>query len=357
MTDTKPRTELDRAPERDALDIPNERAQQQLANVQTVGGVDLLTLGKAFAASGYFPDARSQAQAVTKILAGAELGIPPVAAMQGFHCIPRRKQVNGQWVEQIELSMSANLRAAVIQRDRRIDLRIVEHTNEVCEIQVAVLFAGKWENRGSVRFTIEDARRAKTAAGGGETKPLADGPMWKSYPADMLYAAVMRRISKRYAPHLFIGDKPSSDDEDLVAVEQEVALAAGEDVQALEAPRSEYWDSPAGEASIGRDLRSQASPEKASPESREVPQAADETGQEQQSGLHQPPAPPVVADTLEQARADLDALIACGVDRKRVEEQSRLLFGDGTLDFLDVAQLRELIAALTPAPAQGRLTR
>ena len=66
--------------------------------------------------------------------------------------------------------------------------------------------------------------------------------MWKNYPADMLYAAVMRRISKRYAPHLFIGDGPSQDDDDLVVAEHEISIATGEELPALDEPRSEYWD-------------------------------------------------------------------------------------------------------------------
>lgn len=229
-------------PDAAELEISAEQAKHGLAALKTTGGIDLMTIGKAFAASGYFSDARSQAQAVTKILAGAELGIPPVASMQGFHCIPRRKQVDGKWVEQIELTMSANLRAAIIHRDPKIELAIIEHSDTVCEVAVAVLFAGQWERRGSVRFTIEDARRATVPGANGQTKSLADGPMWRNYPADMLYAAVMRRISKRYAPHLFIGDATSNEGDELADAEQEVALVHGEESPALGASRSDYWE-------------------------------------------------------------------------------------------------------------------
>jgi hypothetical protein len=190
---------------------------QALEKVKVAGELDLLTAAKAFAASGMFPDVRTQSQAIVKIVAGYEIGIPPFASMQGFHAIPRRKKVDGKWIEEVEISMSANLRAAVIRRDPNIDIDIVETTNEACEIEVAVRFAGQWKKRRSVRYTIEDARRVKVPAGEGTTRPLADGHMWKNYPADMLFAAVMRRISKRYAPHLFIGDQ--RDDNDLIAAE------------------------------------------------------------------------------------------------------------------------------------------
>ncbi len=48
---------------------------------------EIMSIGKAFAESGMFPDIKSAAQAIVKIQAGAELGIAPFAAMSGIHII------------------------------------------------------------------------------------------------------------------------------------------------------------------------------------------------------------------------------------------------------------------------------
>ena len=37
--------------------------------------------------SGYWPDAKSEAQAIVKVMAGAELGLPPFASMTGIHIV------------------------------------------------------------------------------------------------------------------------------------------------------------------------------------------------------------------------------------------------------------------------------
>lgn len=223
MTEQTKTTEAPPAQEEQRQDAPIVKTDlEALKKVKVAGELDLLTAAKAFAASGMFPDTRTQSQAIVKIVAGYELGVPPFASMQGFHCIPRKRKVGDRWVEEVELSMSANLRAAIIRRDPNIDMRIVEHTDAACEVEVAVRFAGQWEKRGTVRYTIEEAQKVQVPAGGGQTRPLADGQMWKNYPADMLFAAVMRRIAKRYAPHLFLGERTDAPENDLIAAEADV---------------------------------------------------------------------------------------------------------------------------------------
>ena len=55
--------------------------------IAKLSGSEIMSMGKAFAESGMFPDIKSAAQAVVKIQAGAEIGIPPFAAMSGIHII------------------------------------------------------------------------------------------------------------------------------------------------------------------------------------------------------------------------------------------------------------------------------
>src|ERR1041385_4864707 len=48
---------------------------------------EIMTLGRVFKASGYFKDVRDEAQAVTKILYGRELGFTPIVSIMGIYII------------------------------------------------------------------------------------------------------------------------------------------------------------------------------------------------------------------------------------------------------------------------------
>jgi hypothetical protein len=73
------------------------------------GSVRAVGLGQVLAASGYFGDARSAAQAAVKVMAGEEMGFGPVAAMTGIHIIKGR------------VTISAHLMAAAVRRSRDYD--------------------------------------------------------------------------------------------------------------------------------------------------------------------------------------------------------------------------------------------
>lgn len=140
---------------------------------------DLMTLGKVFATSGYFADARDQAQAVVKILAGQELGIGPVASMTGIYVVKGR------------VTISANLIGAQIKRSGKYDYRIVELTHEVCKLD----FFEKGERVGDSSFTLEDAQTA--GLGGGEN--------YRKFSRNMLFARAISNGAKWFCPDIFSG--------------------------------------------------------------------------------------------------------------------------------------------------------
>jgi hypothetical protein len=45
---------------------------------------EIMSLSSIFAASGSFPDAKTQAEAAVKIIAGRTFGLDPIAAMNGI---------------------------------------------------------------------------------------------------------------------------------------------------------------------------------------------------------------------------------------------------------------------------------
>jgi hypothetical protein len=79
-------------------------------------------IAKLFAESGMFQDAKGAAQCFVKIVAGAELGIPPFTAMSAFHVI------QGKPV------MAANTIAARLKASGKYDYRIIEKNADRCTI-------------------------------------------------------------------------------------------------------------------------------------------------------------------------------------------------------------------------------
>lgn len=147
---------------------------QQNAAIMPQSVDDLIRVGKMLAASGYFADAKSEAQAVAKVLAGLELGLSPMVSMTGVHVIEGKP------------SVGAHLMAALVRRSGRYDYRVIEHTDAVCEIE----FLDGGQAIGRSRFTMEDAKKA-----GASTRPN-----WQRYPRNMLFARAMSNGVRWYCP-------------------------------------------------------------------------------------------------------------------------------------------------------------
>jgi hypothetical protein len=136
---------------------------------------DLMRLGAVLAQSGMFADARQEAQAVVKILAGAEMGFGAISAMTGIHVIQGR------------VTVGANLMAAAVKKSGKYDYRVTEHSEKECGIEFFQNVGGKMESLGVSWFTIEDARRAGT-------KNL------DKYARNMLFARAMSNGVRWYCP-------------------------------------------------------------------------------------------------------------------------------------------------------------
>ena len=102
---------------------------------------------RLMAASGFFEDTKDLAQAAVKIMAGAELGIGPYAAMTGINII-KGKPVIG-----------AGLLASLIKRSGIYDYLVDELSDERC----AITFTRHGYKLGTSVFSLADAR--KTGAG------------------------------------------------------------------------------------------------------------------------------------------------------------------------------------------------
>jgi hypothetical protein len=135
---------------------------------------DALTIGETFFKSGMFSDIKSAQQAVVKIMAGAEMGISPFAAMSGIHIIQGKPTIG------------AGLMAARVKGFGKYDYKVLEHSDKICSIEY---FQGA-NSLGVSTFTIEDAKKAGT-------KNL------DKFPKNMLFARAMSNGVKWYTPDIY----------------------------------------------------------------------------------------------------------------------------------------------------------
>ena len=143
---------------------------------------EIMVLGKVLQASGYFRDVRDQAQAVTKILFGRELGISPINSMAAIHIIEGKP------------TLSSNMLAALIKRSGKYDYRVLKNTSEECVLMFKQKIDGKWEDLGESSFTMADAR----AAG------VAGKDVWKKYAKAMLFARALSQGERTYCPDVSV---------------------------------------------------------------------------------------------------------------------------------------------------------
>lgn len=190
---------------------------------------DPVQLAQHFAASGYFKDASDVSKAIVKIVAGEEVGLGPMASMQGIHIIDGKP------------SHSANVLATLIKRSQKYSYKVLKSDEEICEIE---FFEGG-ESQGIAKFTIERARKMRVKERG-EVKPLADTSRWTNSPEDMLFARCMARGHRKFAPDVTAGTPaytpeelgaPVDDEGEVIYVENEaeepVPTLPGETVEHL----------------------------------------------------------------------------------------------------------------------------
>lgn len=137
---------------------------------------DLQRLGEILSRSGFFEDCKQAAQAVVKILAGAELGFPAFSSMCGIFIIKGKPAIG------------ANLMAAAVKRSSRYDYRVLELSDRICKI---AFFDGGQEI-GISEFSAADAQKAGTQNMG-------------KFARNMLFARAMSNGCRWFTPDIFLG--------------------------------------------------------------------------------------------------------------------------------------------------------
>jgi len=122
--------------------------------------------------SGLYPGVGGEAKIFMILLAAKELGISPMAALNG-----------GIWNIQGKVEISARMMSSMIRKAGH-SLVIKECNNKICIIE------GKRRDNGD-SFTSEFSIADATNAG------LANKDVWKKYTQDMLYSRALSRLARR----------------------------------------------------------------------------------------------------------------------------------------------------------------
>jgi hypothetical protein len=138
-----------------------------------------MAIGEVFAKSGMFPDVKSQAQAVVKILAGKELGLSPFESMASIYV------VNGR------LALTSKAMSGLIKKSKKYDYVI----KKLDEIECIIDITREGEAVGSTTFTFKDAAKAG----------LVNKDNWKNYPKNMLFARALSNACRFYCPEVISG--------------------------------------------------------------------------------------------------------------------------------------------------------
>ena len=133
----------------------------------------------AFARSGFFEDSREAAQTYTKMLAGREFGLGPMAAMTGIFIVKGKP------------TMAAATIAGVIKKSGIYNYRVLKHSNTVCELE----FFEHGVSVGISEFTTEDATRAG----------LTSNQTYQKFPKNMMFARALTNGARWYTPDVFGG--------------------------------------------------------------------------------------------------------------------------------------------------------
>lgn len=183
-------------------------------------GMNVMDLARVLAESNEFPDLRkSIAKAAVRILAGREIGIGPIASIQGIF------MQNGKPV------YSSNTLAAIVKRNG-YNYRILRLDNDACELQAIDRDGTPLEP--VVSFGKEDAERAK----------LTHKDTYRQYPRNMFFNRAMSNMVRWHFPHLFMGGAYTPDElgdsggYDGVTVDGEII----DDTEAVEQARGVFYD-------------------------------------------------------------------------------------------------------------------
>lgn len=173
-------------------------------NKDTTFPVELIDTARMIAASGYYPDIRSVAQAAFKLAVGRERGFGIIESMNEIHVI-QSKNEDGSPKGPPKIQLGYKLQASLVMRSGRYRYRWETTPNDRQEARVAFfddMMPGANQKLGVSVFTIGDAESAGL---------IRKWSNWEKWPAQMLRARAMTNGVAAYCPSVLMGAEPTAD--------------------------------------------------------------------------------------------------------------------------------------------------
>jgi len=142
-----------------------------------------MSLADVFVKSGMFPDLKTQAQGVVKILAGRELGLAPLESMTNIYI------VNGK------VALQSKIIGSLIKKSKKYDYQVDKLDDQECIITFYALNNGDRTELGKSPFSIKDAAKAG----------IINKEVWKNYPRNLLFARALSNGAKWFCADVFCG--------------------------------------------------------------------------------------------------------------------------------------------------------
>lgn len=161
-----------------------------LQTIPQMSVTEIANISETFFKSGMFSDIKSAQQAMVKIMAGAEVGLPPFQSMSGIHIIVGKPVIG------------AGLIASKIKGSGKYDYKVIQMDEKLCSID---FYQGS-DKIGNSSFSIDDAKRA-------QTKNM------EKHPKNMLFARAISNGVKWYCPDVFGGPVYVPEEKDLMKAE------------------------------------------------------------------------------------------------------------------------------------------
>jgi hypothetical protein len=143
-----------------------------------------MALSDVFVRSGMFPDCKSQAQGIVKILAGRELGLTPFQSMSGIYL------VNGR------LALQSNVMSGLVRKSKKYDFTVVKLDDEGCVID----FYDTSDKENKVKIGTSSFGKTDAAKSG-----KINSETYKAYPRNMYYARALANGARWYTPDAIMG--------------------------------------------------------------------------------------------------------------------------------------------------------
>ena len=134
--------------------------------------------------SGFFPDVKSQAQGIAKVLAGRELGLTMFQSLSDIYF------VNGK------RGISATIMGALILKSKKYSYTVTSITEEGCSID----FFNISEKDTPVKLGTSTFGKLNAAKAG-----LINKENYKAYPSDMYFCRALSSGARKYAPDAIMG--------------------------------------------------------------------------------------------------------------------------------------------------------